>query len=101
MPEDCAANMLSVNGTLIHRSAAEAPDTCKVSEIIFTIHTNFIILKSFMDLTLKIFASELQMMEAKGELQRRELSVSELAKVGSGLSSCCLLVKRTRAARTF
>lgn len=41
------------------------------------------------------------MMEAKGELQRRELSVSELAKVGSGLSSCCLLVKRTRAARTF
>ncbi|CAB3375127.1 Hypothetical predicted protein [Cloeon dipterum] len=30
VPEDSAANVLSVNGTLIHRSAAEAPETCKV-----------------------------------------------------------------------
>jgi len=43
----------------------------------------------------------LQMLEGKLELQRREVAVSELAKVGSGLSSCCLLVRRTRAARTF
>ncbi|CAB3375126.1 N(G),N(G)-dimethylarginine dimethylaminohydrolase 1 isoform X2 [Cloeon dipterum] len=70
VPEDSAANVLSVNGTLIHRSAAEAPETCK--------H-----------------------LEGKPELQRRQLSVSELAKVGAGLSSCCLLVRRTRAARTF
>jgi dimethylargininase len=70
VPEDCAANVLSVNGTLIHRSAQEAPETCK-------------------------------MLASKSELQRREVAVSELAKVGSGLSSLCLLVRRTRAARTF
>lgn len=31
VPEDIAANVLYVNGTLIHRSVDEIPESCKVS----------------------------------------------------------------------
>ncbi|XP_012259064.1 N(G),N(G)-dimethylarginine dimethylaminohydrolase 1 isoform X2 [Athalia rosae] len=65
VPEDAAANVVYVNGTLIHRHEAEIPDSCKV------------------------FAD-------KVEFPTKSLQISELAKVSSGLSSCCLLVRRPR-----
>jgi hypothetical protein len=30
VPEDTAANVLHINGTLVHRSPAECPESCKV-----------------------------------------------------------------------
>ncbi|KAI4494262.1 hypothetical protein M0802_009131 [Mischocyttarus mexicanus] len=70
VPEDAAANVLYVNGTLIHRSVDEIPQSSKV----------------FME---------------KVEFSTRSLPMSELAKVSSGLSSCCLLVRRPRHIRSI
>ncbi|KYN15609.1 N(G),N(G)-dimethylarginine dimethylaminohydrolase 1 [Trachymyrmex cornetzi] len=70
VPEDVAANVLYVNGTLIHRSEDEIPQSSKV------------------------FAE-------KVEFPTRSLRLSELAKVSSGLSSCCLLVRRPRHIRSI
>ncbi|XP_020285159.1 N(G),N(G)-dimethylarginine dimethylaminohydrolase 1 isoform X2 [Pseudomyrmex gracilis] len=70
VPEDEAANVLYVNGTLIHRSEDEIPQSSKV------------------------FAE-------KVEFPTRSLRMSELAKVSSGLSSCCLLVRRPRHIRSI
>ncbi|XP_014477821.1 PREDICTED: N(G),N(G)-dimethylarginine dimethylaminohydrolase 1 isoform X1 [Dinoponera quadriceps] len=70
VPEDAAANVLYVNGTLIHRSENEIPQSSKV------------------------FAE-------KVEFPTRSLRMSELAKVSSGLSSCCLLVRRPRHIRSI
>ncbi|GLH09864.1 hypothetical protein R5R35_013971 [Gryllus longicercus] len=70
VPEDIAANVLYVNGTLIHRSSDEIPESTKV------------------------FAE-------KVDFARRSLSMSELAKAGSGLTSCCLLFRRTRHIRSL
>lgn len=70
VPEDEAANVLYVNGTLIHRSEEEIP------------------------LSSKVFAE-------KVEFPTRSLCMSELAKVSSGLTSCCLLVRRPRHIRNI
>ncbi|XP_033207972.1 N(G),N(G)-dimethylarginine dimethylaminohydrolase 1 [Belonocnema kinseyi] len=70
VPEDAAANVLYVNGTLIHRSEEEIPESSKV------------------------FAERV-------EFPTRPLKISELAKVSSGLSSCCLLVRRPRHIRSI
>ncbi|XP_046996864.1 N(G),N(G)-dimethylarginine dimethylaminohydrolase 1 isoform X1 [Schistocerca americana] len=70
VPEDIAANVLYVNGTLIHRSVEEIPESCKV------------------------FAERI-------DFPRRSLSMSELAKAGSGLSSCCLLFRRMKHIRNL
>lgn len=70
VPEDIAANVLYVNGTLIHRSVDEIPESCKV------------------------FAERV-------DFARRTLNMSELAKAGSGLTSCCLLFRHTRHIRSL
>ncbi|XP_063237879.1 N(G),N(G)-dimethylarginine dimethylaminohydrolase 1 isoform X3 [Bacillus rossius redtenbacheri] len=70
VPEDIAANVLYVNGTLVHRSPDEVPESCKV------------------------FAE-------KVDFPRRTLNMSELAKAGSGLTSCCLLFRRVRHIRSL
>lgn len=70
VPEDAAANVLYVNGTLIHRSEDEIPQSSKV------------------------FAEKI-------EFPTRSLRMSELAKVSSGLTSCCLLVRRPRHIRSI
>ncbi|XP_021936306.1 N(G),N(G)-dimethylarginine dimethylaminohydrolase 1 isoform X2 [Zootermopsis nevadensis] len=70
VPEDIAANVLYINGTLIHRSVDEVPESCKV------------------------FAERV-------DFAQRTLNMSELAKAGSGLTSCCLLIRRTRHIRSL
>ncbi|XP_033325035.1 N(G),N(G)-dimethylarginine dimethylaminohydrolase 1 isoform X1 [Megalopta genalis] len=65
VPEDVAANVLYVNGTLIHRSEDEIPQSSRV------------------------FAEKI-------DFPTRSLHMSELAKVSSGLSSCCLLIRKPR-----
>ncbi|XP_017892293.2 N(G),N(G)-dimethylarginine dimethylaminohydrolase 1-like [Ceratina calcarata] len=70
VPEDDAANVLYVKGTLIHRSEEEIPQSSKV------------------------FAEKI-------EFPTRSLCMSELAKVSSGLTSCCLLVRRPRHIRNI
>ncbi|GLV32192.1 uncharacterized protein CBL_11851 [Carabus blaptoides fortunei] len=70
LPEDSAANVLYINGTLVHRSLEEVPQSCKV------------------------FAE-------KVDFPRRSVSISQLAKTSSGLSSCCLLIKRSRHIRSL
>ncbi|XP_008203223.1 N(G),N(G)-dimethylarginine dimethylaminohydrolase 1 isoform X2 [Nasonia vitripennis] len=70
VPEDEAANVLYINGTLIHRAHDEIPQSSKV-------------------------------FEEKVEFPVKALPISELAKVSSGLSSCCLLVRRPRHIRNI
>lgn len=65
VPEDCAANVLYINGTIVHRSETEAPHSYQL----------------FCD---------------KIDYHRRSLSVSELSAASCGLTSCCLLVRKTR-----
>ncbi|KAF4522600.1 hypothetical protein B566_EDAN003580 [Ephemera danica] len=82
VPEDEAANVLHINGTLIHRGIGEVPNSCK----------HFHVLHTFLHVPLKVF-------EERVDFPRRTLAFSELAKVGSGLTSCCLLVRRSRHIR--
>ncbi|XP_046683260.1 N(G),N(G)-dimethylarginine dimethylaminohydrolase 1 [Homalodisca vitripennis] len=71
VPEEVAANVLYINGTLVHRSEDEIPDSCKV----------------FYD---------------KIDFARHAVNVSELVKLSnSGLSSCCLLLRRSRHIRSL
>ncbi|XP_043288029.1 N(G),N(G)-dimethylarginine dimethylaminohydrolase 1 [Venturia canescens] len=70
VPEDEAANVVYVNGTLIHRSEEEIPNSSKV------------------------FA-------AKVEFPTRPLAFTQLARVSSGLTSCCLLVRRPKHIRSI
>lgn len=70
VPEDHAANVLYVNGTLFHRSEKEIPASFKV------------------------FSEKL-------DFYRQSLDVSELAKRSCGLTSCCLLIRRSRYYRIF
>lgn len=69
VPENDAANVLYINGTLIHRAKDEIPQSCKVF--------------------------------SETEFQTKGLNMSELAKVSSGLSSCCLLIRRPRHIRNI
>ncbi|CAH1180202.1 unnamed protein product [Phaedon cochleariae] len=70
LPEDEAANVLYLNGTLVHRSIEEIPQSFKV----------------FGD---------------KIDYPRRSINVCQLAKLSCGLSSSCLLVRRTRHLRNL
>ncbi|KAK6627246.1 hypothetical protein RUM44_009723 [Polyplax serrata] len=65
VPEEAAANVLYINGTLIHRTEDEIP-------------------KSFM-----VFAEKI-------DFSKRSVKASELAKLGHSLSSCCLLLRRSK-----
>ncbi|XKL63579.1 hypothetical protein PGB90_005943 [Kerria lacca] len=70
VPEDFAANVLYVNGTLFHRTEKEIP------------------------LSFKIF-------NEKMDCYRQPLDVSELERKSCGITSCCLLIRRSRHCKIF
>lgn len=70
LSEENAANVLFINGFLVHRSIEEIP------------------------LSFKIISDKI-------DIPRKVLNFSELGKYSSGLSSCCILVKRSRYIRNL
>lgn len=70
LSEENAANVLYINGYLVHRSIDEIP----VSH---------------------------QILSEKVDMPRKVLNICELGKYSSGLTSCCILVRRTRYIRNL
>lgn len=70
LSEEKSANVLFINGTLVHRSIEEVP----VSS---------------------------QILSEKIDIPRQSLNMSELGKFSTGLSSCCVLVKRSKYIRNL
>ncbi|XP_019864782.1 N(G),N(G)-dimethylarginine dimethylaminohydrolase 1 isoform X2 [Aethina tumida] len=70
LPEDTAANVLYLNGTLVHRSIEEIP------------------------LSFKVFGDKI-------DYPRRSVNVSQLAEASCGLTSSCILVRRSRHIRNL
>ena len=70
LTEENAANVLSINGTLVHRSIDEIPISY-------------------------------QILSEKVDMPRQVLNMTELGKYSSGLTSCCILVKRSRYIRNL
>lgn len=70
LSEDNAANVLYINGFLVHRSMEEIPVSY-------------------------------QIISNKIDIPRKILNFSELGKYSSGLTSCCILVKRSRYIRNL
>lgn len=70
LTEENAANVLFINGNLVHRSNNEIPDSHKI-------------------------------ISEKIDIPRIVLDFSELGKYSAGLSSCCVLVRRTRYIRNL
>ncbi|XP_063910022.1 N(G),N(G)-dimethylarginine dimethylaminohydrolase 1 isoform X1 [Zophobas morio] len=70
LPEDEAANVLYLNGTLVHRSIDEIPQSFKV-------------------------------FSEKIDYPRRSVNISQLAKTSCGLTSSCILVRRSRHIRNL
>lgn len=70
LSEENAANVLYINGFLIHRSIEEIP-------------------VSF------------QILSEKIDIPRKVLSMKELGKFSSGLTSCCILLRRSRYIRNL
>ncbi|VEN37463.1 unnamed protein product [Callosobruchus maculatus] len=70
LPEDEAANVLYLNGTLVHRSIEEIP------------------------MSFKIFGEKI-------DYPRRSVNISQLAKLSCGLTSGCILVRRSRHIRNL
>lgn len=68
LSEEESANVLYINGTLIHRTIQEAP----VSG---------------------------QILAEKIDSPRQMVNFSELGRLGTGLSSCCLLLRRSKYLR--
>lgn len=66
--EEDAANVLYINGTLIHRTMSEVPVSC-------------------------------QILAEKIDIPRQMLNITELSKLGTGLTSCCLLLRRSKYLR--
>lgn len=70
LSDENAANVLFINGFLVHRSMEEIPDSFKI-------------------------------ISDKIDIPRKVLNFSELGKYSSGLTSCCILVKRSRYIRNL
>lgn len=70
VPEDKGANVLYINGNLIHRSEEEIPESFKV-------------------------------FNERVDFSQHSVNISELSKVSSGLTSCCVLVRRSRHIRSL
>jgi dimethylargininase len=68
--EENAANVLYINGFLVHRSIEEIPVSYSI-------------------------------ISEKIDIPRKVLSFNELGKYSSGLTSCCVLVKRSRYIRNL
>lgn len=70
LPEEQAANMLYINGYLIHRSPGEIPLSHKI-------------------------------IKEKVDIPSRNIDISEFSKFSSGLTSCCLLLRRWKSIRSL
>lgn len=70
LSEENAANVLFINGFLVHRSIEEIPVS-------------------------------MQILSEKIDIPRKVLSFAELGKYSSGLTACCVLVRRTRYIRNL
>ncbi|XP_055911378.1 N(G),N(G)-dimethylarginine dimethylaminohydrolase 1 [Eupeodes corollae] len=70
LPEEHAANMLYINGTLIHRSPGEISQSHKI-------------------------------IKEKVDIPSRNIDISEFSKFSSGLTSCCLLLRRWKSIRSL
>jgi dimethylargininase len=70
LSEEIAANVMFINGFLVHRSIDEIPVT----------H---------------------QILAEKIDIPRKVVNFSELGKYSSGLTSCCVLVRRSRYIRNL
>jgi dimethylargininase len=68
--EENAANVMFINGFLVHRSIDEIPIT-------------------------------FQVLSEKVDIPRKIINFSELGKYSSGLTSCCVLVRRSRYIRNL
>lgn len=68
LSEEQAANVLYINGMLIHRNMDEVPASCAI-------------------------------LAEKIDIPRQMLNMSELGKLGTGLTSCCLLLRRSKYLR--
>lgn len=71
LTEENAANVLYINGNLIHRTVEEIPISHQI------------------------------LSEKIDDIPRIVLSFAELGKYSAGLSSCCVLVRRTRYIRNL
>lgn len=70
LDEEFAANMLYINGNLIHRSPLEIPESHR---------------------TIKL----------KIDIPTRNVDISEISRFSSGLTSCCLLLRRWKSVRNI
>lgn len=70
LDEEFAANMLYINGHLIHRSPLEIPESHKT-------------------------------IKSKIDTPSRNVDISEISRFSSGISSCCLLLRRWKSVRNI
>ena len=83
LPEDEAADCLFVNGTLLHANSVEAPLSAQVRK----------------EGEKYFHCSNVQVFKEKINYPQKEIGLSEFSKTGRGLSSLCLLVRKTKHVR--
>lgn len=92
LPEESAANMLYINGTIVHRSPAEIPEAYKVfPSLLYSCYT----LTAFFDFFY------LQTLKEKIDIPTRNINISEFSQFSSGLTSACLLLRRWKSIRSI
>lgn len=90
LPEEKAANMLYINGTIVHRSPTEIPEAYKVGRL------SYLILQPTLSF---IFLP--QTLKEKIDIPTRNINISEFSQYSSGLSSACLLLRRWKSIRSI
>lgn len=90
LPEEKAANMLYINGTIVHRSPTEIPEAYKVGRLLYLILQPTL---SFIFLP--------QTLKEKIDIPTRNINISEFSQYSSGLSSACLLLRRWKSIRSI
>lgn len=90
LPEEKAANMLYINGTIVHRSPTEIPEAYKVGRL------PYLILQPTLSF---IFLP--QTLKEKIDIPTRNINISEFSQYSSGLSSACLLLRRWKSIRSI
>ncbi|KAH8361058.1 hypothetical protein KR200_008780 [Drosophila serrata] len=93
LPEEIAANMLYINGTIVHRSPAEIPEAYKVS-----VRAAPRLIKTF---EMLIDRSTSQTLKEKIDIPTRNINISEFSQYSSGLTSSCLLLRRWKSIRSL
>lgn len=92
LPEEHAANMLYINGTLVHRTPSEIPASYKVGNQLRETKFNSIVYLIFC-----FFG--LQVIKEKIDIPTRNIDISAFTKFSSGLTSACLLLRRWKSIR--